>query len=192
MFFKKKQPVDREELELQIFRTKIELRRIMEKYEVMLQRELRLARSEQAAGVARPSNFEKMRTIAGLLATTKKAHQEMDKISTADELNRTTAELSAALQGLNRISASAAKPDGGALRRGVKQMESADKRLERDLRSQSRVMDKVTPLSDGELEAMLSGEPLMAEPVMTEPERPLTDEELADMNADALRWLEEM
>lgn len=192
MFFKKKQPVDREELELQIFRTKIELRRIMEKYEVMLQRELRIARSEQAAGVARPSNFEKMRTIAGLLATTKKAHQEMDKISTADELNRTTAELSAALQGLNRISASAAKPDDGALRRGVKQMESADKRLERDLRSQSRVMDKVTPLSDGELEAMLSGEPLMAEPVMTEPERPLTDEELADMNADALRWLEEM
>lgn len=187
MFFKKKQTVNREELELQIFKTKIELRRIMEKYEVMLQRELRIARSERAAGVAKPSNYEKMRTIAGLLATTKKAHEEMDKISTADELNRTTAELAAALQGLNRISASTAKPDGGALRRGVKQMKAADARLDRDLQAQSKLTQKANPLSDGELEAMLMGQP-----VTEVSERPLTDEELDVMNADALRWLEEI
>lgn len=187
MLFKKKQSISREELELQIFRTKIELRRIMEKYEVMLQRELRLARSERSAGVARPSNYEKMRTIAGLLAATKKALGELDSISTADELSRTTAELSAALQGLNRISASAAKPDGAGLRRGMKQMQSADKRLDRQLQAQNRAVDKTAPLSDGELEAMLMGQPIAAEP-----ERPLTDEELADMNADALRWLEEI
>jgi len=187
MFFKKKQTVNREELELQVFKTKIELRRIMEKYEVMLQRELRLARSERAAGAARPSNYEKMRTVAGLLATTKKAYEEMDRISTADELNRTTAELSAALQGLNRISTSAAKPDGAGLRRGVKQMNAADAKMDRQLQSHSRTVEKVAPLSDGELEAMLMGEP-----VLEEPQRPLTDAELADMNADALRWLEEI
>lgn len=175
MFFKKK-TMNREELELQIFKTKIELRRIMEKYEVMLQRELRIARGEQAAGVSRPSNYEKLRTIAALLATTKKAHQQMDSISTADELNRTTAELSAALQSLNRIAGSAQRPDRGNLRRGIKKMQAADDRLERDLKSQPG------NLTDAEVESLLVDGPVAEE-------QPLTD---IALDGDLLSWLEEI
>lgn len=169
--------MDREELELQIFRTKIELRRIMEKYEVMLQRELRIAKSERAAGVSRPSNFEKLRTVAGLLETTKKAHQQLDSISTADELNRTTAALSEALGSLNRLSGITQRPDGRALRRGVKQMEAAEKRMDRDLNAQK---GNLTDLSVEDL--------LDMGPTGEELELPLT----VGLDSDALSWLEEI
>lgn len=196
MLFKKKQPMDREELELKIFKTKIELRRIMEKYEVMLQRELRIARAEQSAGAKRSSNYEKLRTIAGLLATTKKAYQEMDNISTADELSRTTADLTAALQNLNQIAGSAQKPEAGGIRRGIKQMQAVDARLERQHKAQNRALTRAnskTENYEAELEAILSGESVQD---VCQDQMPLTDEaldvQMDAINNDVLSWLDEI
>ena len=52
MLFRKKKTANKAELDLHIFQTKVELRRLQEKYQTMLERELRLARQEKAACAA--------------------------------------------------------------------------------------------------------------------------------------------
>lgn len=144
MLFRKKAPVDQEELALKVFKTKVELRRILEKYETMMERELRVAREEKRAGAAQPSNYERIRTIAGLIATTQRAYQELDDIATTDELNRTTNELSAVLRDMDRIGGSTQRADVGGLRRGLSQMNADEARLAREYQSQTRTMARAS------------------------------------------------
>lgn len=179
MLFKKKERVNQEDLALKIFKTKVELRRILEKYEAMMERELRFAREQKQSGAARPSNYERIRTLAGLISTTQAAYQEMDDISTADELNRTTGELTAVLQDMNRITGTTHRADVGGLRRGIGQMQKADQRMTREYQNQSRVMNRVSgDRYEADLDAILA-DALQPEPVMApQTPVPMTDAEL--------------
>lgn len=183
MFFKKKEPVNQEELDLKIFKTKVELRRILDKYEAMMERELRSAREQKQSGVSRPSNYERIRTIAGLISTTQAAYQEMDDISTADELNRTTGELTAVLQQMNRITGSTQRADVGGLRRGINQIQTSDARLTREVQTQSRVMSRAgyePDLNDILADALQTEQPAPVAQKYEAPQTavPMTDAEL--------------
>ena len=112
MLFRKKKTANKAELDLHIFQTKVELRRLQEKYQTMLERELRLARQEKAAGAAQPGNRQRIKTVYYLLQTTDAAYQSLDDISTADELNRTTNALTAALQQVDQLAAAPAGQGG--------------------------------------------------------------------------------
>lgn len=120
MLFGKKKTVNKQELELQVFKTKVELRRLSDKYQSLLEREVRLAKKEQESGVTRPSNTERIKSILALIATTQTAYDQMDSISTQDELNRTTNELAAALKSVNQIAASTQRTSAANL--GMKTM----------------------------------------------------------------------
>jgi hypothetical protein len=180
MLFRKKEPVDREELDLKVFKTKVELRRILEKYETMLERELRMAREQKRSGVQRPANYERIRTIAGLISTTKTAYQELDDISTTDELNRTTGELTAVLRDMDRITGSTQRADVGGLRRGLNQLQASDERLNREYQAQNRTMARSIGY-DADLDAILE-DALQTRPVPSEQpsevKRAMTDAEL--------------
>ncbi|MBE6923781.1 MAG: hypothetical protein E7466_00885 [Ruminococcaceae bacterium] len=185
MLFRKKEPVNQEELDLKIFKTKVELRRILEKYEAMMERELRFAREQKQSGSPRPSNYERIRTLAGLISTTQAAYQEMDDISTTDELNRTTSELTAVLQDMNRITGKTQRADVGGLRRGIGQMQSTDARLTREYQNQSRVMNRVSGgRYEAELDAILADALQPEQPAYVQPAAapqnavPMTDAEL--------------
>ena len=183
MLFRKKEPVDREELDLKVFKTKVELRRILEKYETMLERELRMAREQKRSGVQWPANYERIRTIAGLIATTKTAYQELDDISTTDELNRTTGELTAVLRDMDRITGSTQRADVGGLRRGLNQLQASDTRLTREVQAQSKVMSRAgyePELDDILADALQTEQPTPVEQKYQAPQTavPMTDAEL--------------
>ncbi len=177
MLFKKKGHANQEELALKVFQTKVELRRILEKYETMLERELRMARTQKASGVQRPANYERIRTIAGLVTTTRTAYEELDAISTTDELNRTTDELNAALRDLNRITGASQRADVGGLRRGLKQMNAGEAQIVREYQVQDRVMSRAG--MEPELDAILADALAPSQSQQPhQPQRAMTDEEL--------------
>lgn len=193
--FGKKKTVSKEELQTQIFQNKIELRRLMDKYETLLQKELRIARDEKAAGVARPSNYERIKTIAALMATTQAAYDDMDNISTTDELNRTTNELAKVLKNVNAVSDASQRANVGGISRGLRDIRVNETVMTREYEAQIRAVGKATGDAkgyDAQLQAILDealGEPKMeyAAPVtenfstahaVRDYNRPMTDEEL--------------
>lgn len=197
--FGRKKTVSKEELQTQIFQNKVELRRLLDKYETMLQRELRIAQGEKAAGIARPSNYERIKTIAALMATTQSAYQDMDNISTTDELNRTTNELAKVLKNVNAIAGSSQRANVGGLNRGLYNIRANETQIAREYNAQIRAVGRATGDAgsyDAQLQAILdealdegNGQPV-SNPYGGMPEtmdaarRPMTDAELeAEMDA---------
>lgn len=189
--FGKKKTVSKEELQTQIFQNKIELRRLMDKYETMLQKELRIARDEKSAGVARPSNYERIKTIAALMATTQAAYEDMDAISSTDELNRTTNELAKVLKSVNSVADASQRANVGGINRGLRDIRVNETMLSREYNAQIRAVGKATGDAQGydaQLQAILD-EALSDEVVeraaapsashaVRDLDRPMTDEEL--------------
>lgn len=159
MLFGKKKSVSKEDLQLQVFQTKIELRRLLDKYESLLERELRVAQHEKDSGVARPSNYDRIKTIVGLMSTTQAAYQDMDNISTADELNRTTNELAQVLKTVNSISGSSQRANVGGLNQGLRNIQASEAKMNREYAAQNRVIARATGDAkgyDAQLQAILN------------------------------------
>lgn len=200
MLFGKKKTVSKEELQLQVFQTKVELRRLLDKYQTMLDRELRAAQREKDAGVARPSNYERIKTIVSLMSTTQAAYEDMDNISTADELNRTTNELAQVLKTVNSISESSQRANVGGLNQGLKNMQANEAKMNREYTSQFKTVARASGDAgsyDTQLQAILD-EALEPAPQAVRPaasaaqlakERPMTDEELEAQLDDINRHL---
>lgn len=188
MLFRKKKTANKAELDLHIFQTKVELRRLQEKYQTMLERELRLARQEKAAGAAQPGNRQRIKTVYYLLQTTDAAYQSLDDISTADELNRTTNALTAALQQVDRLAASAQGADTRGLKRGLHQMNSNAAELDRAYAQQTKIMAKAAGGAahryDQALQELLGEVPSAVPATGTPGGIPQSDEELqAELDA---------
>lgn len=173
MLFRKKKTESKAELDLHVFQTKVELKRLQEKYQTLLERELRTARREKEGGAAQPANYERIKTIYYLLQTTENAYQELDDISTADELNRTTNELSKALDRVNQLAAVSQRADTRNLRKGVAQIDDNEALLQREYEKQSRIVKNNSVAAgkyDSELVELLGEVPPM--PQVTLPTTP--------------------
>lgn len=192
MLFQKKKTATKPELDLHVFQTKVELRRLQERYQNLLERELRQARLEVSGGAARPSNQDRIKTIYYLLQTTDEAYQELNDISTTDELNRTTNDLNAALKRVDQIAATSQRADVGSLKRGLDQLQSNEEAMHREYRKENKVLSQGTAHRyDAELEELLGQVPPAPASHRPEPSRapggtaqPQSDEELqAELDA---------
>ena len=131
----RKKTLDQNELKSRLFQTQIELRRLHERFEQLMEQELREARRQRSAGEGRPANYERIKLIYRLLQVTEKAYQQTKAIQTTDQLNRLTNELSAVLGQLNGLSAASPSPKSGQIRRQMERMDRQAQRREEALTS---------------------------------------------------------
>lgn len=158
MLFQKKKTLDKPELDLHVFKTKVELRRLQEKYQAMLEKELRVARMEKEGGAPRPANYERIKTIYYLLQTTDAAYQDLENISTTDDLNRTTNELAAVLKRVDQLANTSQRADTGGIKRGIGQMNRNERDILKEYQTQEKIVAKglgAASKYDNELEELL-------------------------------------
>lgn len=161
MLFQKKKTLDKPELDLHVFKTKVELRRLQEKYQTLLEKELRIARAQKEGGV-QPANYERIKTIYYLLQTTDAAYQDLENIATTDDLNRTTNELASVLKRVDQLANTAQRADSGGIKRGINQMNRNERDILREYQTQERIVAKglgAASRYDQELEELLGEVP---------------------------------
>ena len=137
---RKKEPTSAE-LESEILKTKVALRKVKAQYSTILERELRTARYLKAKGMKSASNYSKIGTAYYLLKMVDRAYARLDDIGSTNELNQTMSALGAALGQVNKLSGQLGKNDGRNI------MAEAG-RLEKDaVREEKQMMDMLKGFS---------------------------------------------
>lgn len=184
--FGRKKP-NQTERQAQILQSQVEFRRLHDRFEYMLERELREANRQRAAGTQRPSNYDRIKVIYQLLKVTDSAYQETRSISNTDQLTRVTNDLAAALQKLNALSADSEQVNAGRVRREIRHMERGEQLRQDEVRatdavlSRSKAAESEQPF-ESVLERMLAEQKQETVPASGSPAYLSSDDELDELN----------
>ncbi len=184
MFGRKK--LNQTELQAEILQTQVELRRLHDRFEYMLERELREAKKQRTGGVSRPSNYDRIKVIYHLLQVTDNAYHEARSISDTDQLSRVTNDLSAALGKLNALSGQTQQVDAGKMGREVRKLERGEALRTDEVRTAGAALEKTAAAEaqvpfEQALEQMLERETVRAQTVPGG-DTLSSDEELDELN----------
>lgn len=160
MFGRKKS--SQTERQAQILQSQVEFRRLHDRFEYMLEHEIREANRQRDAGVQRPSNYDRIKVIYQLLKVTDSAYQEARSISDTDQLTRVTNDLAGALRKLNALSAESEQLNAGSVRREVRRMERGEEQRQEDTRTAGDVLGQ-TRAAESEVPFELMLERMLAD-----------------------------
>lgn len=97
------------EQEMAVLQSRVTLRRLEERYRVMLERELRTVRALKAKNMENASNDSKIRLNYYMLQVIRNAQERLSNITDMTEVNQSMSELNDVLQTVNRLSTGSQK-----------------------------------------------------------------------------------
>lgn len=104
LFGKRKPKEKKKSMDMEILELDVKLRRLKDKYEVLLQRELLVARDNKKNGIRNSANYSKIGIVYYSLNIVEEAQKRLRDISSSRELYVSMNEMSEALSTLNELS----------------------------------------------------------------------------------------